>query len=652
MEAKTAVSTFLTFEVLQPITRHARTLPVLSQFQVNAQSSRVHVDRWRKEGKIRQLETQPMHQLAKPSKAPKKTPAAVGKARHATGAVFPQEHRDNGKSAAKVQPVDPIAAAIASNDAVLADAAARGGVADVLTLPTDKQNAIARGTGYQVASPLKIGRSPFNRSHFNEEKLKELADDVRQRGVLQPLIVRKNPGYQLASDGNAWKVQTIDEQTVVERHMGEAEARVSAAELNRREYELIAGERRWRASTRAQLQQVPIIVREASDREAIEDQAVENLHREDLNPLEEAEKYQQLLEAYKRDGIGDTAAMEMVATKLQRSKSLVYGRLKLLTLPSDAKEALLEGRLPSSHAELLTTIDDAAMQEETTQRILKPKEHEMHDGDEPDTPLAIMSFREAKRLVEQKKEELKRRRVFNTIRDEFTKKGQKVLTPEENKKIFRQQWSRQPDMGTTYVAADQASHEADYKTWRKALGKHAPAPVLAQAPNGDAVICYPAAEAKAALKKAGIKPRSTSSSKNSSDREKDAAHKARSKAFIELLAGVAAAGEQMDGPELWRFMFESVMSFGNADGVRRVCKRRGIVAKQPHELGAALREAMKNATGKELRGVIAELLFNRFAPSTWSSGWDKDFDASCELFGVQPPPWKQAVQASGKGKKS
>jgi ParB/RepB/Spo0J family partition protein len=611
------MSTLLYFEVVEPITRHARTLRSGAQFSIKSSSSRVHVERWLQQGKIRALDTEPMHQLAKPAKAPKKTPAA-SRSRNATGAVFPQEHRENAENIENVQAADPIA---------------RG------------------GTGYQVASPLKIGRSPFNRSHFNEEKLKELTDDVRERGVLQPLIVRKNPGYQLASDGNAWKVQTIDEQTVVERHLGETEARVMVADLNRREYELIAGERRWRASTRAQLQQVPIIVREASDREAIEDQAVENLHREDLNPLEEAEKYQQLLEAYKGDGTADTAAVEMVATKLQRSKSLVYGRLKLLTLPRDAKEALLEGRLPSSHAELLTTIDDAAMQEEATQRILKPKNHEMHDGDEPDTPLATMSFREAKRLVEQKKEELKRRRAYNKTRDEFVAKKQTVLSDAENKKLFRNDWSHSPEDGSGYVAIDDRCTDADWKEWKKVLGKHAPAPVLAQRPDGEAVICYRLAEAKEALKKTGIKPRPSNSSRSASDREKDAAHKARSKAFIGLLAGVAAAGEQMDGPELWRFVFESVMRFGNADGVRRVCKRRGVVAKQPHELGAALREAMKNATGKELRGVIAELLFNRFAPSTWSSGWEKDFEASCELFGVQPLPWKQEVHASGKGSK-
>jgi len=110
----------------------------------------------------------------------------------------------------------------------------------------------------------------------------------------------------------------------------------------------------------------------------------------------------------------------------------------------------------------------------------------------------------------------------------------------------------------------------------------------------------------------------------------------------------------MEGPEFFRFLFEGVIRFGGHDSVKRVLKRRRIevAAKHKYNQGDALAEAMKDATGRDLRGLLAELIFQRFAPQSYSNKWDKGFDGACKLFGVKAPPFsvrvkKGDVQASG-----
>jgi len=164
----------------------------------------------------------------------------------------------------------------------------------------------------QDSSPKQIGvdrisTSPFQpRRSFDEAKIDELASSIRNQGIIQPLIVRpKNDGF-----------------------------------------ELIAGERRWRAAMRAGLTQVPVIVRDASDHEAMQIALVENLQREDLNSIEEANGYRRLQEEFHW-------SQEEMAEKVGKSRPAIANSLRLLTLPGEVQQEVAAGSLPAGQARAL-----------------------------------------------------------------------------------------------------------------------------------------------------------------------------------------------------------------------------------------------------------------------------------------------------------
>jgi len=150
------------------------------------------------------------------------------------------------------------------------------------------------------------------RKNFDNEALAELADSISEHGVMQPLLVRELPtgGYQL-----------------------------------------IAGERRWRASNMAGLSEVPVIVRDVSDKEVMELALIENLQREDLNPLEEAKGYQQLMDSY-------DLTQEEVSKRVGKSRPSVANALRLLSLPESVQQMVFENRLSAGHAKALLGFKD------------------------------------------------------------------------------------------------------------------------------------------------------------------------------------------------------------------------------------------------------------------------------------------------------
>jgi ParB family chromosome partitioning protein len=152
------------------------------------------------------------------------------------------------------------------------------------------------------------------RRHFDEESLQALADSVRTQGILQPILVRRNPD-------------------------------------NPNNYEILAGERRWRAAQTAQLHEVPVIIRELGDREASEIALVENIQRQDLNPIEEAQGYQRLVQEF-----GHT--QEALAQALGKSRSHIANTLRLLNLPDEIQGMIADGRLTAGHARALITARD------------------------------------------------------------------------------------------------------------------------------------------------------------------------------------------------------------------------------------------------------------------------------------------------------
>lgn len=160
------------------------------------------------------------------------------------------------------------------------------------------------------------------RQHFDEEALAELSASIRDVGVLQPLLVRP------VGDGR---------------------------------YQLVAGERRWRAARRAGVDTVPALVRDTTDVASAEQALIENLHREDLSVLEEAAAYQQLIEDF---GL----THEVLAGRVGKSRSAITNTLRLLSLPSAIQQLVAEGRLSAGHAKALLTTPDRSFQEQLARR--------------------------------------------------------------------------------------------------------------------------------------------------------------------------------------------------------------------------------------------------------------------------------------------
>lgn len=165
------------------------------------------------------------------------------------------------------------------------------------------------------------------RKTFDEAALQELADSIKQHGVLQPLLVRP-----LTTGG----------------------------------YQLVAGERRWRASRLAELKEVPVIIKELSDTEAMEIAIIENLQREDLNPIEEAEGLQALI-----DKCGFT--QEEVATSVGKSRPAITNALRLLRLPKEVRQMTKDGDISAGHARALLAFDNEPMMLECAKQIVDKK---------------------------------------------------------------------------------------------------------------------------------------------------------------------------------------------------------------------------------------------------------------------------------------
>ena len=170
-----------------------------------------------------------------------------------------------------------------------------------------------------------VERNPDQpRKRFEEERLDELAASIREHGVVEPILVRREGG----------------------------------------KYRIVAGERRWRAAQRAGLREVPAVLREASDREAFELALVENLQREDLNAIEQAEAYQVLLSDH---GL----TQEAVAKRVGKDRSSVANALRLLRLPEEVRDAVRDGRLDMGHARALLGLSDAEALRRLAQRAIR-----------------------------------------------------------------------------------------------------------------------------------------------------------------------------------------------------------------------------------------------------------------------------------------
>ncbi len=182
----------------------------------------------------------------------------------------------------------------------------------------------------KVEQTLNINRIEPNknqpRKHFDEDSLSELADSIKQFGIIEPLVVVKRKGY----------------------------------------YELIAGERRWRAARLAGLKEVPVVIKDYTDQEVVEIALIENIQREDLNPIEEAHAYERLIKEF-------NLKQDEVAERVSKSRTTITNSLRLLKLTDKVQQMLIDDMLSTGHVRALISIEDPELQYETALYIFDKK---------------------------------------------------------------------------------------------------------------------------------------------------------------------------------------------------------------------------------------------------------------------------------------
>ena len=265
-------------------------------------------------------------------------------------------------------------------------------------MPSPKKKALGRGLNALVGeaqyetgnsageTKLKISEIVPNpnqpRTHFNETELNELSESIREHGVLQPLLVRKHGA----------------------------------------KYEIIAGERRYQASKLADLTEVPVIIKDVNDEEMLALALIENLQRSDLNPLEEAKGYRQLIDA---SGMTQDALSKAVS----KSRSAITNSLRLLDLPEPVQQMIFDGKLTAGHARAILAVPYEDARIKLAERVVaeglsvRATEHLaplFSVGDQPKAPRPVtpQSYKKAARVL---------RQVFNTnVRVKSTRGKNKI----------------------------------------------------------------------------------------------------------------------------------------------------------------------------------------------------------------------------------
>lgn len=164
------------------------------------------------------------------------------------------------------------------------------------------------------------------RKNFDEDLLEELAESIKQYGIIQPLVVQKREDY----------------------------------------YEIVVGERRWRAAKMAGIKQIPVVIKEYSEQEIMEIALIENIQREDLNPIEEANAYQRLIKEY-------NLKQDEVAEKVSKSRTTITNSMRLLKLDERVQQMLIDEMISSGHARALLGIEDKELQYEIAMRVFDEK---------------------------------------------------------------------------------------------------------------------------------------------------------------------------------------------------------------------------------------------------------------------------------------
>lgn len=467
------------------------------------------------------------------------------------------------------------------------------------------------------------------RKNFEKSGLAELAGSIKEHGILQPILVRPVSGKGILL------------------------------------YEIVAGERRYRASKMLGLTEIPATVRELSDAEAQEVQIIENLQRQDLHPLEEADGYQKLLDSH-------GANPDDLAVKVGKSKAYIYQRLKLLVLSAEAKKCFLAGQITPSVALVLARIPHKDLQNQALTELLS----ETREGDTP-------SSREALEHVERNYMTRLKNAPFDTkdatlipkvgacedcpkrtgnekilfpdiekddvctdplcfkakkdaawIRraDEARKNGWTVLEADEADKICRYGWV---DESSGYVDLNAVSQsDAKRRTWKRMLKKYVPPVTLIRNSREEVYELVRVAELKDSLEKAGYKFK-----KEEKTYERGTPAVDRKMIRIKREACVLATNVLVEKLETYSYgdlvtlAVPLLIRTRGFNALWEVAKRRGLVESRKDDYQKAITKETAQLGENGLKGLLVELLVSGDKWSTWS-GFSENFKTACQDAGV------------------
>ncbi len=467
------------------------------------------------------------------------------------------------------------------------------------------------------------------RRNFDKAGLTELAGSIKEHGILQPILVRP-------VSGNGKPL-----------------------------YEIVAGERRYRASKMLGLTEIPATVRELSDPEAQEVQIIENLQREDLHPLEEAEGYRKLLDSH-------GANPDDLAVKVGKSKAYIYQRLKLLALSGEARKCFLAGEITPAVALVLARIPHKDLQNQALSELLD----QCGKGDTP-------SYREALEHIERnymtrlkdapfdakdatlipkagacadcpkrtgnekilfpdiEKDDVctdplcfKAKKDAAWIRraDEARKNGGAVFEAGEADKICRYGWVEESSGYVDLNAVCQS--DAKRRTWKRMLKKYVPPVTLIRNSREEVYELVRLAELKDALEKAGYKFKKE---EKTYERQTPAVDRkmirVKREACVLATNALVTKLETYSYGDLINLAVPLLIRTRGFNALWEVVKRRGLVESRKDDYQVALKKEVSRLGEGGLKGLLVELLVSGDKWSTWS-GFSENFKDACGHAGV------------------
>ena len=490
------------------------------------------------------------------------------------------------------------------------------------------------------------------RQDFEEASMQELVDSIKVQGVLQPILVRpmsrwrqivsfvarqwaraerKELHRELVST-DLWSAgvdTTVAEMMDHGGFMGRlvAEGRIERSGTDGKGIafrplagalapptgdrslpgesewlEIVYGERRWRAAQAAGLTEIRAQVWELSDVDAAEKQAIENLDREGLKPLEEAHQYRKLL-----DQPGYTIARVVETTG--KAKNTIYGKLKLLDLPEEARKAVAVGTLPAVTAERIARLESRA-QAVAVKSILHAKPYELEDGKK------VPSDRQCQEIIRRIEEQVAIEARWEEAQTDAQKKGITCMSAKEAEEEETYNLNGEPKYGSRYVKGSQRCElHPERWTWSKVLGKGAGelTKYLGRDTKGNGHVWMLRADAEAKAKELGVKLSAKSGGGGSSSmsaNEKARAAAARKKAQLQrqqedagmaqILATIEKTEPHLLPRAFWRALATTLAKDACFDCTRRVKKRRGMGKTTSRD-----RALETVASGVDARGALA-----------------------------------------------